>query len=133
MGERGQDRYSEGGAFLKMLAGLPAVKRKEHFIMNIQREIKAYIVREGLSMREVVERLSITHKWSKSLSNFSGKLQRGTLRYKEAEEVAERTGTGVGGNGDGSRKGVVWVPRRQRWDRGEGTALQKKKKNVAKR
>ena len=44
--------------------------------MNIRREIKAYIVREGLSMREGVERLSITHKWSRSLSNFSGKLQR---------------------------------------------------------
>ena len=86
---------------MKMLAGLPAVKRKEHFIMNIQREIKAYIVREGLSMREVVERLSITHKWSKRLSNFSGKLQRGTLRYKEAEEVADVLGYDI-----------VWVKRK---------------------
>jgi len=60
--------------------------------MDIRREIKAYIVREGLSMREVVERLAVTHKWSGSLSNFSGKLQRSTLRYSEAEELADVLG-----------------------------------------
>ncbi len=60
--------------------------------MDIRREIKSYIVREGLSMREVLERLSITHKWSRSLSNFSSKLQRGTLRYSEAEDIAEVLG-----------------------------------------
>ena len=60
--------------------------------MGIRREIKSYIVREGLSMREVLERLSVTHKWSGSLSNFSGKLQRGTLRYSEAEDIAEVLG-----------------------------------------
>ena len=70
-------------------------------MMNIRREIKAYIVREGLSMREVVERLSIPHKWSRSLSNFSGKLQRGTLRYTEAEEVADVLGYDI-----------VWVKRK---------------------
>ena len=70
-------------------------------MMNIRREIKAYIVREGLSMREVVERLSITHKWSRSLSNFSGKLQRGTLRYTEAEEVADVLGYDI-----------VWIKRK---------------------
>lgn len=70
-------------------------------MMNIRREIKAYIVREGLSMREVVERLSITHKWSRSLSNFSGKLQRGTLHYTEAEEVADVLGYDI-----------VWVKRK---------------------
>jgi len=43
-------------------------------------------------MREVLERLSVTHKWSGSLSNFSGKLQRGTLRYSEAEDIAEVLG-----------------------------------------
>ena len=60
--------------------------------MDIRREIKSYIVREGLSMREVLERLSVAHKWSGSLSNFSGKLQRGTLRYSEAEDIAEVLG-----------------------------------------
>lgn len=60
--------------------------------MDIRREIKSYIVREGLSMRELLERLVITHKWSGSLSNFSGKLKRGTLRYSEAEDIADVLG-----------------------------------------
>lgn len=60
--------------------------------MDIRREIKSYIVREGLSMRELLERLAVTHKWSGSLSNFSGKLQRGTLRYSEAEDIADVLG-----------------------------------------
>lgn len=57
--------------------------------MDIRREIKSYIVREGLSMRKLLERLVITHKWSGSLSNFSGKLKRWTLRYSEAEDIAD--------------------------------------------
>lgn len=40
-------------------------------------------------MRELLERLVIIHKWSGSLSNFSGKLKRGTLRYSEAEDIAD--------------------------------------------
>jgi transposase len=68
------------------------LSNKEKQTMDIRREIKSYIVREGLSMREVLERLSVTHKWSGSLSNFSGKLQRGTLRYSEAEDIAEVLG-----------------------------------------
>ncbi len=60
--------------------------------MDIRREIKSYIVREGLSMRELLERLVITHKWSGSLSNFSGKLKRGTLRYSEVEDIADVLG-----------------------------------------
>ena len=60
--------------------------------MDIRREIKSYIVREGLSMRELLERLVVTHKWSGSLSNFSGKLKRGTLRYSEAEDIADVRG-----------------------------------------
>ncbi len=69
--------------------------------MNIQREIKSYMAREGFSMRELVERLAITHKWSRSLSNFSGKLQRESLRYKEAEEVADVLGYDI-----------IWVKRK---------------------
>lgn len=60
--------------------------------MDIRREIKSYIVREGLPMRELLKRLVITHKWSGSLSNFSGKLKMGTLRYSEAEDIADVLG-----------------------------------------
>lgn len=69
--------------------------------MNIKREIKSYIVKEGTSMNELVERLYINHKWSKSVSNFSGKLQRGSLRYTEAHDIAEELGYEI-----------VWIKKR---------------------
>ena len=70
--------------------------------MDVRSEIKSYIVREGLSMRDVLDRLAITYGWSGSLSNFSGKLHRGTLRYSEAEELADVLGYDI-----------IWVKRRR--------------------
>ena len=88
--------------------------------MNIRNEIKSYIVREGLTLSEVVEKLVEEHGWnescfcfrvhfasvpnwilvladksprsSRSVPNFSGKLQRGSLRYSEAKELANVLG-----------------------------------------
>jgi hypothetical protein len=55
-------------------------------------EIKSYIVRAGMTMSEVVERLADEHGWSASVPNLSGKLKRGSLRYGEAVELAEVLG-----------------------------------------
>ncbi len=60
--------------------------------MNIRNEIKSYIIREGMTMSEVVERLSQEYGWSSSVPNLSGKLRRGSLRYGEAEELADILG-----------------------------------------
>ena len=60
--------------------------------MNIRNEIKSYIIREGMTMNEVVERLSQDYGWSSSVPNLSGKLRRGSLRYGEAEELADVLG-----------------------------------------
>ena len=60
--------------------------------MNYRNEIKAYIVRAGFTMQEVVERLADEHGWSESVPNFSGKLRRGSLRYREAVELADVLG-----------------------------------------
>ena len=43
-------------------------------------------------MRETLDRLVVTHKWSGSLSNFSGKLKRGTIRYSEVLDIADVLG-----------------------------------------
>ena len=56
--------------------------------MNIRNEIKAQIVRAGMTMQEVVDQLSIDYGWSESVSNRSGKLQRESIRYKEVLELA---------------------------------------------
>ncbi|MDO4648742.1 MAG: LLM class flavin-dependent oxidoreductase [Eubacteriales bacterium] len=55
-------------------------------------EIKAYIVRSGLTMNEAVEILAREYGWSRSVPNFSGKLKRGTLRYIEVVELADVLG-----------------------------------------
>lgn len=56
---------------------------------NLRNEIKAYIVRSGCTMQEVVDLLSDEHGWSNSVSNLSNKLQRESLRYTEAVQLAD--------------------------------------------
>ena len=62
---------------------------------NIRNEIKAQIVRAGYTMQEVVDLLHDEYGWSDSVSNLSGKLQRGSLRYREAVELADVLGYDV--------------------------------------
>ena len=59
---------------------------------KLRNEIKAYIVRSGCTMQEVVDLLSDEHGWSDSVSNLSNKLQRESLRYTEAVQLAEDNG-----------------------------------------
>ena len=60
--------------------------------MNIRNEIKAQIVRAGMTMQQVVDLLSDEYGWSDSVSNFSNKLVRGSLQYEEAVQLAEVLG-----------------------------------------
>ena len=59
---------------------------------DMRNEIKAYIVRQGMTMQEVVDMLAAEHGWSDSVSNLSAKLQRGSLRYIEAIQLADVLG-----------------------------------------
>lgn len=59
---------------------------------NMRNEIKAYIVRQGMTMQEVVDVLADVYGWSGSVSNLSNKLQRESLRYKEAVQLADVLG-----------------------------------------
>ena len=60
------------------------------------RSIKAQIIRAGYTMQEVVDLLHDEYGWSDSVSNLSGKLQRGSLRYREAVELADVLGVRCG-------------------------------------
>ena len=60
--------------------------------MNVKNEIKSMIVRSGMTMRQVVDMLSDEYGWSDSISNFSNKLSRGSLRYQEAIQIADVLG-----------------------------------------
>ena len=66
----------------------------EEFFMksNLRNEIKSYIVRQGMTMQEVVDLLADEYGWSDSVSNLSNKLQRESLRYTEALQLAEVLG-----------------------------------------
>ena len=59
---------------------------------NLRNEIRAYIVRRGMTMQEVVDLLSDEYGWSDSVSNLSNKLQRESLRYTEAVQLADVLG-----------------------------------------
>ena len=72
---------------------------------NLRNEIKSYIVRQGMTMQEVVDLLHDEHGWSDSVSNLSNKLQRESLRYVEAVQLEPsslpmRWGTKSFGNGE---------------------------------
>ncbi len=92
---------------------MTVVHRKEkqyHEIMeeyliksNLRNEIKSYIVRQGLTMQEVVDMLSDEYGWSDSVSNLSNKLQRESLRYIEAVQLANALGYDI-----------VWQKRREK-------------------
>ena len=59
---------------------------------NLRNEIKSYIVRQGMTMQEVVDLLSDEYGWSDSVSNLSNKLQRESLHYTEAVQLADVLG-----------------------------------------
>ena len=77
-----------------MLHGKLTLRKNEVFSMksNLRNEIKSYIVRSGYTMQEVVDRLSEDYGWSDSVSNLSNKLQRESLRYVEAVQLADALG-----------------------------------------
>ena len=70
--------------------------------MNIRNEIKAQIIRAGMTMQEVVDQLSADYGWSDSVSNLSAKLQWESIRYREVVELATVLGYDI-----------VWQKRRE--------------------
>ena len=70
-------------------------KRSVKNMSEIRNEIKSYIVRKGMTMNDVVALLADEYGWSTSVSNLSDKLRRGSLRYREAVELADVLGYDV--------------------------------------
>ena len=69
---------------------------------NVRNEIKAQLIRTGYTYREALELVSEEYGWSTSASNLSGKLHRGSIRYKEVLELADVLGYDI-----------VWQKRRE--------------------
>lgn len=60
--------------------------------MSIKDEIKGRIVQSGWSMSDVVKALNKKQERIDTVQNFSNKLSRETLKYKDAQEIAEVIG-----------------------------------------
>ena len=73
------------------------------FSISIRNKIKSIIVLEGRTIEDVVKARSEKYGRSASVSSFTAKLSRGTLRYTEALEVADVLGYEI-----------VWQKRRER-------------------
>ena len=99
--------FSLFGVFAPLWSAEIAPNHKQNyggfFNMNVRNEIKAQIIRAGLTMQEVVDLLSDEYGWSDSVSNLSAKLQRESIRYKEVLELAAVLGYDI-----------VWQKRREK-------------------
>ena len=69
---------------------------------NVRNEIKSQLIRTGFTYQEALELVSQEYGWSTSASNLSGKLNRGSIRYKEVLELADVLGYDI-----------VWQKRRE--------------------
>lgn len=58
---------------------------------NIRTEIKSYIAKSGMTLKDIVNEYNKTHTPT-TTQNISNKLSRGTLKYQEALDIAEIIG-----------------------------------------
>jgi hypothetical protein len=61
-------------------------------IMTVKNDIKSIIVQSGWTMSAIIEALNQKYDRTDTIQNLSNKLTRGTLRYSEAQEIAEIIG-----------------------------------------
>lgn len=60
--------------------------------MSAKEHIKILIAKENITLKELAELLSEKSSKNISLSNFSAKLNKGYLRFEDAETIAEILG-----------------------------------------
>jgi hypothetical protein len=60
--------------------------------VTVKNDIKSVIVQSGWTMSAIIEALNQKHNRTDTVQNLSNKLTRGTLRYGEAQEIAEVIG-----------------------------------------
>ena len=61
-------------------------------ILTVKNDIKSIIVQSGWTMSAIIEALNQKYDRTDTIQNLSNKLTRGTLRYNEAQEIAEIIG-----------------------------------------
>ena len=61
-------------------------------VNKVKCDIQAHIIGAGFSQKEAVDTCAAEYGWSDSDSNFSNKLEKQTIRYREVLELAEVLG-----------------------------------------
>ena len=61
-------------------------------VNRVKCDIQSRIIGAGYSQKEAVDACSAEYGWSDSDSNFSNKLEKQTIRYREVLELAEILG-----------------------------------------
>ena len=56
--------------------------------MGVREDIKSVIVKSGWTLSDVVKALNEKYSRNDTIQNLSNKLSRGTLKYREALEIA---------------------------------------------
>lgn len=64
-------------------------------MLGIKEDIKSIIVKSGWTLTDVVKALNEKYSRNDSVQNLSNKLSRGTLKYREALEIAEIIGYSI--------------------------------------
>lgn len=59
---------------------------------SIKNEIRSYMVKKGFSTNKVIEEINKKYGREDSAQNLTNKLHRGTLKYREALEIADVIG-----------------------------------------
>jgi len=63
--------------------------------LGIREDIKSIIIKAGWTLTDVVRALNEKYSRNDSVQNLSNKLNRGTLKYREALEIAEVIGYSI--------------------------------------
>jgi hypothetical protein len=67
----------------------------EAIILGVKEDIKSIIVQSGWTMSDIVKALNEKYSRNDTVQNLSNKLTRGTLKYREAQEIAEIIGYSI--------------------------------------
>ncbi|EOQ22601.1 hypothetical protein [Bacillus cereus] len=59
---------------------------------NIREQIKILLIKKGYTMTSLIDALNKKHNRNDSVPNLSAKLSRNTLKYREAQEIADILG-----------------------------------------
>lgn len=64
------------------------METEEEFKKAVQQHVKIALLKEDLTITELIQRLNERFSRSDTVQNLSNKLKRGTLKYSEALEIA---------------------------------------------